>query len=156
MVVGIEKEKSSRRGRVIRYAPFLIWASIIFIASSSTGSAENTSRFIRPLLEFIFHSASEDFVSWIHFLIRKSAHFVFYGILAVLAMRAFIDSHKALLASSPAGAALVATLLIASLDEFNQSMNPERTGSPADVLLDLSGAVVFLLIFLLFRRLMAK
>lgn len=67
-------------------------------------------------------------------------------------MRAFIDSHKALLASRPAGAALVATLLIASLDEFNQSMNPERTGSPADVLLDLSGGVVFLL----FRRLIAK
>ena len=156
MVVGIEKEANSRRGRFIRYAPFLVWTAIIFLASSSTGSATNTSRFIRPLLEFVFFSASVEFIDTIHFLIRKSAHFVFYGILAVLAMRAFVGSRKALLASRPAVAALVTTVLIASLDELNQSMNPDRTGSPTDVLLDLSGGAVFLIVFFLLRRLIAR
>ncbi|MFM8285535.1 MAG: VanZ family protein [Planctomycetaceae bacterium] len=47
----------------------------------------------------------------------------------------------------------MATLIVASLDEFNQSFNPARTGTPIDVILDLSGGVVFLLMALLYRRL---
>jgi len=134
-----------KRGRVNRYAPFLVWATLIFLFSSSTGSAENTSRFIRPLLEFIFFSASSEFIDSMHFLIRKSAHFIFYGILSLLALRAFIGSSRKLLSSTPFVTALFAVLTIAILDELNQSMNPSRTGSLQDVLLDLAGAVFFLL-----------
>ena len=148
--------KKAWRGRFIRYAPFLFWTSLIFIASSSTGSAENTSRFIRPILEFVFVSASPEFIDSLHYLIRKSAHFIFYGILAVLALRAFTASSKSILASNPAATAFIATLIVASLDEFNQSFNPARTGTPNDVILDLSGGAVFLLTVFLYRRLCGR
>ena len=132
------------RGRVNRYAPFLVWATLIFVFSSSTGSAEKTSRFIRPLLELVFFSASSEFIDSIHFLIRKSAHFIFYGILSLLALRAFIGSSKKILSSAPMVAAFFSVLVIAILDESNQSLNPSRTGSLQDILLDLAGAALFL------------
>jgi VanZ family protein len=141
-----------KRGRVNRYAPFLVWATLIFLFSSSTGSAENTSRFIRPLLELIFFSASSEFIDSIHFLIRKSAHFIFYGILALLALRAFIGSSRKILSSAPIAATVLSVLVIAILDELNQSINPSRTGSLQDVLLDLAGAVFFLLAVFLVGR----
>lgn len=152
MVVGVEDSKRNWRVRLVRYAPFLVWTAMIFIASSSTGSAENTSRFIRPLLEFIFYSAEPAFIDSIHFFIRKTAHFVFYGILALFALRAFIGSSKSILGSRPAVSAFFAVLVIASLDEFNQSFNPARTGNHMDVLLDLAGAMFFLILTSLIKR----
>jgi VanZ family protein len=152
MGVGNEIKSTTWRGRVNRYAPFLFWAMMILIFSSSTGSAENTSRFIRPILEFVFYSASPTFIDSIHFLIRKSAHFIFYGVLSVLAFRTFVGSSRPLLASRPFISALLATMSIALLDEFNQSLNPSRTGSPQDVILDLAGAISFLTVALLIRR----
>jgi VanZ family protein len=41
--------------------------------------------------------------------------------------------------------ALLGTALLASADEYHQSFLPNRTGSPGDVLLDCSGAIVLLL-----------
>jgi len=152
MNVGVGNQNRNWRVRIHRYAPFLVMTSLIFIASSSTGSAESTSRFIRPLLELIFHSASSEFIDSIHFLIRKSAHFIFYGILALLALRAFIGSSKKILSAAPIATAFLSVLAIAMLDEFNQSMNPTRTGSFQDVLLDLAGATTFLLSAYLFGR----
>lgn len=152
MIVGTDHTNRNWRGRVIRYAPFLICTVVIFTASSSTGSAENTSRFIRPLLELIFYSAEPASIDSIHGFIRKSAHFIFYGILAVLAFRAFVGSSKRLLAATPIITALFAVFVIASVDEINQSFNPERTGSMFDVLLDMAGAVTFLVALRFLRR----
>jgi len=146
MSVGNETENRTWRGRIIRYAPFLFWASLIFIFSSSTGSAENTSRFIRPLLEFLFYSASPKTLDLAHLLVRKAAHFFFYGALGLLALRAFVGSSKYVLRSSPMISALIVTFAISVMDEFNQSLNPERTGSQMDVLLDMAGATTFLFV----------
>jgi VanZ family protein len=104
----------------------------------------------------VFVSASPEFIDSLHYLIRKSAHFIFYGILAVLALRAFTASSKSILASNPVATAFIATLIVASLDEFNQSFNPARTGTPNDVILDLSGGAVFLLTVFLYRRLCGR
>jgi VanZ family protein len=40
-------------------------------------------------------------------------------------------------------------LVIAVLDEINQSFNPARTGSPVDVLIDLAGGGTALAVFML-------
>ena len=106
-----------------------------------------TSRIIRPLLEFLFPSAAPETLSIYHGYIRKLAHFIEYALLAVLALRALGMYRFRYLA------AFGFAFLVAVADESNQSLNPARTSSPRDVVLDLAGAVVALLSFkLLFDR----
>lgn len=64
-------------------------------------------------------------------MIKKTAHFVAYAILAVLARRAL--PHPLM--------ALVWAVLYAGLDEFHQTFIPGRFGSPNDVLIDSLGAL---------------
>lgn len=105
-----------------------------------------TSRFIGPLLHFLFPSAAEETLVTIHGYIRKSAHFTEYAILAFLAVRALsrssIDTVQKLRFILP----LFLVSLVAAIDEFNQSHDPSRTGSVLDILLDVSGGLVLVLI----------
>jgi VanZ family protein len=94
-----------------------------------------TSLVIRPILEFLFPGASEETLIAYHAFIRKCAHFTEYGILAFWA--------------------LLAVALVAAIDETNQSFNPARTGSPWDVLLDVSGGLTMLL-FIVFYRFISR
>lgn len=101
-----------------------------------------TSRFIRPLLEFLFPDASPATLLQYHGYIRKLAHFTEYAILAFFAYRVFKSRHPYLSATL-----LVAAVAIA--DEINQSFNSSRTASPYDVLLDvIGGATMLFLIWL--------
>lgn len=93
-----------------------------------------TSRMIRPLLEFLFPAAPPETLSLYHGYIRKFAHFAEYAVLALLAFRALAPfKHKY-------GMALAFAALVAIADEFNQSLNPSRTSSGWDVALDIAGA----------------
>lgn len=127
---------ANQRAILAIYAPLLLWIGVIFFLSSGSGSMEHTSRFIRPLLEFLFPSAAESTLQLYHSYIRKSAHFTEYAILGLLAARLFITLN--LLKWPLISFALCA--VIAALDEFNQSYIQTRTGSPYDVLLDCLGA----------------
>ncbi|MDW0108869.1 VanZ family protein [Sporosarcina aquimarina] len=77
---------------------------------------------------------------FLEFLVRKSAHFftfgalaaVFYWLLPKFRLRFFL--------------AAFLTFTAASADEFHQSLTGGRTATWQDVLLDMSGALVFLLI----------
>ncbi len=128
------------------YLPLILWIGVIFFLSSGQGSSTRTSIIIRPLLEFLFPTASFETISYYHGLIRKLAHLTEYAVLGSLACRAFAGSAVNLLRRHYYLAASLLVLLVAVSDEFNQSFNPERTGSPVDVLIDLSGgltAIVF-------------
>ena len=110
-----------------------------------------TSRIIRPLLEFLFPTAPAETILLYHGVIRKLAHVTEYAVLGVLACRAFRTIFDSRLYALLASFALV--FLIASLDEFNQSFNSLRTGSPWDVAIDIiGGAVSIFMYFLLARR----
>lgn len=99
----------------------------------------------------------------LHQLLRKSGHFIGYGILSLLLFRAFYYTLNSA-SSLPmrfrlrcAGLALVGTLLTASLDEWHQSFDTSRTGTPKDVALDMAGGatallLTFLIILLISRR----
>ena len=129
------------------YVPLLIWIGVIFLLSSSQGSSGRTSMIIRPILEFLFPSASNDTLLFYHGIIRKCAHFTEYAVLGMLACRAFRRPTNRYI---PMALGLV--LLVASVDEFNQSFNPLRTGSPWDVAVDVSGGVVAILMYFLLAR----
>ena len=109
------------------------------------GSMNETSRFIRPLLDFLFPSATPESLTFVHGIIRKLAHLVEYALLGFLAVRAFRT-----LVRGPITAALFAFTLaaaVAALDEFQQSFDPSRTSSPVDVLIDVTGASAVIVLF---------
>lgn len=135
------EETSNRHGRFLRYVPLLLWIGLILFASTSQASMSSTSRFVRPVLEFLFPNASEATLVIYHGYIRKTAHFVEYAVLALLAARAFRFSGRELLRRYWPALAPALVLLVAVADEFNQSLNPARTGSVYDVLIDLAGGV---------------
>ena len=122
-----------------RYVPLVAWAGFVLFASSASFSASNTSRIIRPLLLWLFPDISEGSLEYVHFLVRKTAHFSEYALLALLAARAFGTSRNEWLRRLwwPAAFALVAC--VALTDEYHQSFLPSRTGTIYDSLLDMTG-----------------
>ena len=140
------------RGRVWRYAPLLLWMSLIFFFSTGEMSASNTSLIVRPLLLWLFPRISEERINLAHFIVRKTAHFTEYAILALLAARAFKTSSKPLLRRRSFVAALLLVVLFALSDEYHQSFVPSRTGSIYDSLIDMTGGIIALVFFTLRRK----
>lgn len=133
------------------YAPLILWIIVIFAASTNTGSMSNTSRLIRPLFLWLVPNISEASLLIVHGYTRKLAHFVFYFILGLFAVRAFYSSFKNYGRSFWLAAAL--SFSIAAMDETNQSFLVSRTGSLSDVLLDTAGGLVGLTAWFIFLNL---
>ena len=147
-----EGDISIWRGRFFRYAPLFLWVGLIFVLSSSVASMSETSRVIRPFLEFIFPHASDAALIVYHGYIRKIAHFVEYAVLAFWAARAFWNSSFKTIKSLWYLLAVGVVLVVAIIDEGNQSFTATRTGSLRDVLLDGSGGVIMTLLLLVYNR----
>lgn len=145
-------QKTNWRGRFMPYAPLFLWIGVIFYLSSSQGAMSNTSRFIRPLLEWLFPNTPEDIITIYHGYIRKFAHFAEYAILGFFASRVFWNSPKEFLRKIWVVCAFLIVAFVASIDEFSQSFNAARTGSLYDVLLDCFGGICMLLFLSCFRR----
>ena len=123
-----------------RWVPALAWMSLIFMGSSDTLSANHTSRFVEPLLRWIFTGISQERVDDLHVLIRKGGHLTEYAILALLlwwALRPLAAKGRQVLL----WAFSLATLYAAS-DEFHQSFVPSRGASVHDVAIDGCGAAL--------------
>src|SRR6185503_21256684 len=84
------------RRRLWRYGPLILWAALIFIGSSNVLSASNTSTLVR-VVRWLIPTAGDEKLALFHFLIRKAGHLTEYGILALLAARAFRTSSRELL-----------------------------------------------------------
>jgi VanZ family protein len=138
--------------RLWRYGPLLLWLGFIFYASTSGFSADNTSRFIRPFLRWLFPSYGEPELDWLHFLVRKAGHFFEYALLAFLARRAFITSSRLSIRRWWFELSLLLVVLYALFDEWHQSFEPTRTGSIFDSLIDIAGGLTVLLIYKGFVR----
>lgn len=152
-----ENSKNNKwRGRFFRYAPLILWIGVIFYFSTRNASMSNTSRFIRPILEFLFPNTPESTLIIYHTYIRKFAHFAEYAGLAFFAARAFWDSSQRFLQKYWYFVAFFIVLLIASIDELNQSFDPTRTGSIYDVMIDAFGGFVMILLLLIFRSYQKK
>jgi VanZ family protein len=126
--------------------------ALIFFFSTGELSASNTSRIVRPLLLWLFPSISEESLLLAHFMVRKTAHFTEYAVLALLAARAFYGSSRPPLRRHWFTSALSLVVLYALSDEFHQRFVPSRTGSIYDSLVDISGGLTALLLLALWRR----
>ena len=83
------------------------------------------------------------FLFW-HALLRKIGHVIGYGLLSFLLFRAWRETLKPEIprrwALQWANSSVLATILVACLDEWHQSYLPSRTGRLSDVILDASSA----------------
>lgn len=140
------------RVRFSAYAPLAVWIGVIFFFSSGFGSAEHTSRFVRPLLEFLFPGASPETISFYHAIIRKSAHFAEYFVLGLLAVRAARLSTSEAVRRKTFLVSVIFVAAIAISDETLQSFNPSRTGAWLDVLIDLCGGLTGIVVFMLLNE----
>jgi VanZ family protein len=136
----------TRRRWLTAYAPLVIWTIFTLGLGSGAASMGETSRFIRPLLEFLFPAADADTLYLYHAAIRKLAHLFQYGVLGLFALHAFTYFKR------PVVFALSFVALIAMIDEFRQSFDPARTATPMDVLLDIVGAMLALGVVFAIRR----
>ena len=121
----------------------VVWMGLIFSASTGGLSAAHTSRFIEPLLRWLFQGRlGEDAVGKIHFLIRKLAHLAEYAILAVLIWNALrLSLAGASMRGVFARLAVLVSMLYAASDEFHQAFVPGREAAVRDVLIDTAGAI---------------
>jgi len=148
--------KQKWRGRIIRYAPLILWISVIFFASSTAGASKNTSLFVRPFLVWLFPEAPAATLDVYHGYVRKFAHFAEYAALAFFASRAFWDSSFQILRRFWFIYGFLIVVLIAAIDEYNQSFNILRTGSIYDTLIDASGGLTMILLLALYKKLTQK
>jgi VanZ family protein len=140
-------QKTVWRGRFYRYAPLVLWAGLVLFLSTGQASMSNTSRFIRPFLEFLFPNSPVELIDVYHDYIRKLAHVTEYALLAFWACRAFSSSSQKNLQKFWFVVSFLLVLLVASIDETNQSYIASRTGSIYDVALDVSGGLVMIIVF---------
>lgn len=122
------------------WVPAILWAAAIWLFSTASFSALGTSRFILPLLQWLQPRASQETLEFLHFLIRKSAHFVEFFIFSLLVLRG-VRGERAGWRMAWGLAAVLIAACYAALDELHQAFVPERTASPMDSLLDTCGAV---------------
>jgi VanZ family protein len=73
------------------------------------------------------------------FWVRKTIHFTGYGTISLL----FWLYYYLWRLPKPAFFGVLSCAVIASLDEYTQSLTSFRTGKPEDVLIDICGAVIF-------------
>jgi VanZ family protein len=155
-----------RLSLLLHWIPALIGIIVIIIESTGTMSAANTSRWLLPIWTRLFGPVTPERWAIIHHWIRKTGHFVGYGLISL----GFFEGWRFTLAGKArnhrwlfvlaAPLSLLSTAVLASWDEWHQSMIPGRTSTPVDVGIDFSGAftahLILLLILLAVWRIRSK
>jgi VanZ family protein len=130
---GANPRSNPGEGSLTKWLPVAAWALAIFVFSTSYFSAENTSRFIDPILRFLMPAASAATIALGHGLVRKTAHFVNYAILFWLLISGPLRERPYY--------AFGLCVIYALLDESHQMFVPNRGPSLYDVALDSTGAL---------------
>jgi VanZ family protein len=134
------------------WLPVVIGIAVIAVESTEYFGSDHTSGPLRIVFEALFGHVSDARWEHIHHYIRKSGHFIGYGLIGLTWLRAWWMTLRRSRFITDAVLALLGTALIASSDEFHQSFLPNRTSSVWDVMLDCSGAIAMLLAAYIFLR----
>ena len=131
-----------------RWLPVVLWSAVILSTSNDYFSATHTQSWLHA-------------PEMINIALRKLAHLTGYGILGALAWSA--ATPVAALTREARAATGVAALqtyfvviLVASIDEWHQSLFPSRGASPWDVLLDVVGATIAIGIMIRVQQLRSR
>jgi VanZ family protein len=134
------------------WLPVVLWLILIGIESTDALSSMDTGGLLYGTLTAVFGPIDRPRFELFHGVLRKTGHFVGYGMLSLLSFRALrATSGRLELAARArinalhlrwAALAVLFTFVVAGLDEWHQSFLPSRTGEFRDVLLDTAGALV--------------
>jgi len=133
-----------------RWLAVILMMLVTFVFGTDLFSSENTRPFVRWIMQLFFGAGTDQkVVGGGEGLLRKSAHFLEYGLLAYLWLCALRGDDTQRWKWSWFLIALFATALWATVDELQQGfVSQHRTGSPWDVLLDSCGGLAALLLAL--------
>ena len=109
------KKKKNKIAFIVKYwLPPLLWAVVIFLFSShpTKGVSE---------------------IHWQDFIVKKSAHIIEYGILALLIYRGLINSKVSKLHAGIA--AILTSFIYGATDEFHQMFTPGREPTVRDIII---------------------
>ena len=138
----------------------VIWMAFIFSMSSQNSEvSSNTSRetikvVLSVIPNFIEHpeEVQEKVVEELQYITRKSAHFIAYMILGILAILLFLQYEN--INKKPQLAFLLCVVYAIS-DEVHQLFVPGRSGQVSDIIIDSSGSFVGIVVVLLCVKLLA-
>lgn len=155
----IRVKKSVFAKKTIFTVLIVIWMAFIFFMSSqnSQESSNTSGSTIKVVLSTVpkFNEqpeeVQENVVENLQFITRKSAHFIAYMILGILAILLFLQYEQ--VNKKPLFAFLLCVAYAIS-DEIHQLFVPGRAGQLRDVMIDSSGSLVGIVIVLLFVKLL--
>nr|WP_225877841.1 VanZ family protein [Alkalibacter mobilis] len=132
----------------------ILWMAVIFwfSAQEADESSKMSSGLLMRIIDFFGNLISDEELDFefLHLFIRKAAHFTIYGILGTLVGQAAMETWGKL--RKAVGVGLKISFFYALSDELHQTMIAGRSGQLTDVLIDIAGALVFLMIWALWRN----
>lgn len=154
---GWELRRSPKFQRSLKFwisawLPVAIGCAVIAVESTPYFGADRTSGPLRVVWEALFGAVSDPRWEVIHHAIRKTGHFVGYGLLGLTWLRAWWMTLPRLRFFTDALLGLLGTFVVASCDEWHQGYLSNRTSSPWDVLIDCCGAVTMMTAVYLYVR----
>lgn len=147
-VAELTETTASRPNLLRAWWPAFVWMLLIAFESTDVFSAEHTGSMLYALLTRIFGDINLASFLVFHHYLRKTGHFVGYGMLAVLLLRgwrATLDRNNIKFFRT-ALLSWLGTVFVATMDEWHQSYIPSRTGTWRDVVLDSTAGLIFLVV----------
>ena len=161
--------KPSFRSLVRNWWMVVVWLGVIRVESTDMASAHNTSFVLYKVLSVVAPHVRHESVELLNAILRKTGHFLGYGILSALVFLALRHTNRDRLRPllrRPWGIylrdwwcrewvmiAILFTIVTAAYDEIHQTFIPSRTGRWQDVVIDSCGAAVIqIVIYLLTKR----
>ena len=152
IIYAVYPPQASVRGRerlrlqLLTWLPVLACSLVFAVESTSYLGREYTDAPLRRMVEFLCGNGVDAHWFLIHTLIRKTGHFMGYGLFSLVCFRGFWISFRGMASRlrrrfSAHGLAILTTFLVASAEEFHQCFVPNRYGLFSDVLLDTAGSV---------------
>ena len=160
--------KPSFRSLVRNWWMVVVWLGVIRVESTDMASAHNTSFVLYKMLSVVAPHVRQESVELLNAILRKTGHFLGYGILSALVFFALRNTNRDRLRpllQRPWGIYLrdwwrgewvvigiLFTVVTAASDEIHQTFIPSRTGRWQDVVIDTCGAAVIQLAILLLTK----
>jgi VanZ family protein len=163
MTFGVCAQRTSTGGNLRLQAqlrawlPVLVFSMVFAVESTSYFGSDRTSEPLKRIAEAIFGYDVCVYWDLIHHIIRKTGHFMGYGIFSLICFRSCWIELRGMASRLSRqmrahGLAILATFLVACADEVHQSFLPNRSGQFSDVMLDCCGAAALgLALFLVMK-----
>lgn len=148
------RSSKKKAKKYIYIVPVILWMTFIFYMSAKTGEGSSAvSNPITDLIVDIFQRARHDtapavdrMTGVVEVMVRKGAHMTEYGILMALLVLAVKKTCGKISEGWTYVWSTAITFAYACSDEIHQLFVADRAGKGTDVLIDMCGAVIALLI----------